>query len=59
LERAIREMIQDDMHVLYHIQNEDLGQRLMTLPNEVKPYPGVDVNADICGRVATDTFATY
>jgi len=27
LERAIRGMIQDDMHVLFHLQSDDLGQR--------------------------------
>jgi len=59
LERAIRGMIQDDMHVLFHLQSDDLGQRLMALPNEVQPYSGDDVNAAICGKLARDTFQKY
>jgi len=59
LERAIRGMIQDDMHVLFHIQSDDLGQRLMALPHEVRPYPGDNVNANICGKLARDMFEHY
>jgi len=59
LERAIRKMIQDDMHVLFHLQCDDLGQRLMALPHEVMPYPGDDVNAGICGKLARDMFQQY
>jgi len=59
LEQAIRGMIQDDMHVLFHLQSDDLGQRLMGLPNEVRPHPGNDVNAGICGKLARDMFVQY
>jgi len=59
LEQAIQGMIQDDMHVLFHLQSDDLGQRLMALPHEVRPYPGDDVNAGICGRLFKDMFEQY
>jgi len=59
LEQAIQGMIQDDMHVLFHLQSDDLGQRLMALPHEVRPYPGDDVNAGICGKLARDMFRLY
>jgi len=59
LERAIQGMICDDMHVLFHLQSDDLGQRLMAPPHEVRPYPGDDVNAGICGRLAKDMFELY
>jgi len=59
LERAIRGMIQDDMHVLFHLQSDGLGQRLMALPHDVRPYPGDDVNAGICGMLAKDMFKQY
>jgi len=56
LKKAIEVMIQDDMHVLFHLQSDNLGQRLMALPREVRPYPGDDVNAAICGKLARDMF---
>jgi len=56
LEMAIQGMIQDDMHVLFHLQSDDLGQRLMALPHDVRPYPGDDVNAGICGKLSRDMF---
>jgi len=59
LERAIQGMIQDDMHVLFHLHSDDLGQRLMALSNEMRPYPGDDVNAVICGKLARDMFKLY
>jgi len=59
LERAIQGMIEDDMHLLFHLQSDDLGQRLLTLPHEVRPYPGDDVNAGICGMLAGDMFKLY
>jgi len=59
LERAIQGMIQDDMHVLFHLQSDDLGQRLMSLPREVQSYPGDDVNAGICGKLAREMFVQY
>jgi len=57
LERAIRGIIQDDMHVLFHLQCDDLGQRLMA--PHVRPYPGHDVNAAICGNLARDMFRKH
>jgi len=59
LEQAIQRMIQDDMHVLFHLQFDDLGQRLMTLHHEVTLYSGDDVNARICGKLARDMFEQY
>jgi len=59
LVRAIRKMIQDDMHVLFHIHSDDLGQQLMTLPHEVRPCPDNDLNAGICGKLAKDMFIQY
>jgi len=59
LERAIQGMIQDDMHVLFHLKCDDLGQRLMALPHEVQSYSGDDVNAGICGKLARDLFQQY
>jgi len=59
LERAIQGMIQDDMHVLFHLQSDDLGQRLLAFSHEVRPYPGDDVNADICGKLVKDMFELY
>ena len=31
----------------------------MTLPNEVRPYPGENVNAAICGKLSRDMFKQY
>jgi len=59
LKKAIQGMIHDDMHVLFHLQIDDLGQRLMALSDEVRPYPGDDVNAGICGELARDMFQQY
>jgi len=59
LKKAIEGMIQDDMHVLFHLLSDNLGQRLMTLPQEVRPYPDNDVNAAICGKLARDMFELY
>ena len=61
LERAIRGMIQDDMHVLFQLQMDDLGQRLTSraLPHEVRRYLSDDVNNGICGRLARDMFEEY
>jgi len=59
LKRAIQGMIEDDMHLLFHLQSDGLGQRLMGLPHEVRQYPGDDVNAAICGKLARDMFNQY
>jgi len=59
LERAIQGMIEDDMQVLFHVQCDDLGQRLMALPHDVRPYPSNDVNAGICGKLSWDMFDHY
>jgi len=59
MKKVIQGMIQDDMHVLFHLQSDDLGQRLMTLPHEVRPYPSDDVNAGICGKLARDMFLQF
>jgi len=59
LDRAIQEMIQDDMHVLFHLQSDYLGQRLSDFPHEMQPYHGDDVNAGVCGKLAKDMFEQY
>jgi len=58
LEQAIQGMIEDDMNVLFHLQSDDLGQRLKAR-HEVRPYPGDDVSAGICGMLAKDMFELY
>ena len=50
LEKVIRDMIQDNMRVLFHLQFDDLGRRLVQLPRELRV--GADVNAHICGKLA-------
>jgi len=59
LEEAIRVMIQDDMHVLFHIQMDDLGRRMLEPSCEVGRGPGEDVNAHICGKLVHDMFQRY
>jgi len=41
---------------LFHLQSDDLGQQLMTLPHQVTLNPRDDVNAGICGKLAYDMF---
>jgi len=48
LEEAIRVMIQDDMHVLFHIKSDDLGQRMMELSRAPQSVPRANMNAFIC-----------
>jgi len=59
LEQAIRVMIQEDMHVLFHIQMDDLGLRMLEPFCEVGRGPGEDVNARICGKLVHDMFQIY
>ena len=59
LDQAIQGMIQDDMHVLFHLHSDYLGQRLSDYPHEMQPYHGDDVNAGICGKLAKDMFEHY
>jgi len=59
LEEAIKVMIQDDMHVLFHIQMDDLGRRLLEPSCKVGRGPGEDVNAHICGKLVRDMFQMY
>ena len=59
LERGIQGMIQDDMHVLFHLQSDDLGQRLSELSHETQPYHVDDVNIEICGKLAMDMFTAF
>jgi len=56
LKEAIRVMIQDDMHVLFHIESDDLGQRMMELSNGGHYGPCENVNARICGKLVVDVF---
>jgi len=57
LEKAIKVMIQDDMRVLFHLQIDDLGQRLMPLPRELRV--DADVIANICGKLEKEMFEDY
>jgi len=59
LGEAIRVMIQDDMHVLFHIQMDYLGRRLLKPSCEVGRGPGEGVNARICGKLVHDMFQIY
>jgi len=56
LEEAISDMIQDDMHVVFHIESDDLGQRMIGLSDGGRYSPGENVNARICGKLVTDVF---
>jgi len=57
LEKAIKVMIQDDLRVLFHLQVDDLGQRMMQLSMGLRV--GLDVNANICGKLAKEMFEDY
>ena len=59
LEKAIGVIIQDNMRVLFHLQIDDLGQRLMPPPRERELRIGTDVNAYICGKLAKETCEYY
>jgi len=52
LEKAIRVMIQDDMRVLFRLQIDDLGQKLIQRPRAL--IVGADANATICGKLAKE-----
>jgi len=57
LEKQIRAMIQDDMHVLFNLQIDDLGERLMQIPQQVDRFP--DQSASICGKLAQQMYSLY
>jgi len=57
LEKHIRVMIQDDMHVLFNLQIDDIGERLMQLHPHVERFP--DQSASICGKLTFDMSAFY
>jgi len=57
LAKAISAMIQDDMRVLFKLQIDDLGKRLMQRPRELRV--DADVNANICGKLAKEMFEEY
>ena len=57
LEKQIRVMIQDDMHVLFNLQIDDLGERMMQLPQQVLRFS--DQSASICGKLASDMYVWY
>jgi len=57
LEKQIRVMIQDDMHVLFNLQIDDLGERLMQLYPHVERFP--DQTSTICGKLTLDMFKFY
>jgi len=57
LEKQIRVMIQDDMHVLFNLQIDDLGERLMQLHPHVERF--LDQTTSICGKLTMDMFDFY
>jgi len=57
LEKQIRVMIQDDMHVLFNLQLDDLGERLMQLHPHDELFP--DQCASVCGKLTLDMFKIY
>jgi len=57
LEKQIRVMIQDDMHVLFNLQIDDLGERLMQLHPHVERFP--DQSASVCGKLTFDMSQFY
>jgi len=57
LEKQIRVMIQDNMHVLFNLQIDDLGERLMQLHSHVERFP--DQSASVCGKLAFDMSKHY
>ena len=56
LQMQIRVMIQNDMHVLFNLKIDDLGERLMQLPQQVAWFP--DQSASICGKLALDMYVS-
>jgi len=57
LEKQIRVMIQDDMHVLFNLQIDDLGERLMQFHPHVERFP--DQTASVCGTLTIDLSRSY
>jgi len=57
LEKQIRVMIQDDMRVLFNLQIDDLGERLMQLHPHAERFP--DQSASVCGKLAFDMSNFY
>jgi len=57
LEKQIRVMIQDDMHVLFNLRIDDLGERLMQLHPHVERFP--DQSASVCGKLPFDMSTFY
>jgi len=56
LELEIRRMIQDDMHVLFHLQCDGLGQKLLPIPRGVQ-NPSVDeTDGNLLGLLAQGMF---
>jgi len=57
LEKQIRVIIQDDMHVLFNLQIDDLGERLMQLHPHLERFP--DQSASVCGKLTLDMLKIY
>jgi len=57
LEKQIRVMIKDDMHVLFNLQIDDLGERLVQLHPHVERFP--DQSASVCGKLTLGLFTVY
>jgi len=57
LEKQIRVIIQDDMHVLFNLQIDNLGRRLMQLHPHAERFP--DQSASVCGKLTLDMFKIY
>jgi len=57
LEKQIRVMIQDDMHVLFNLQMDDLGERLMQLHPHIELFS--DQSASVFGNLTMNLFKVY
>jgi len=57
LEKLIRVMIQDDMHVLFNLQIDDLGERVMQLHPHIERFP--DQTSSICVKLTFDMSRFY
>jgi len=57
LEKQIRVIIQDDIHVLFNLQIDDLGERLMQLHPHVERFP--DQSASVGGKLTFDMWTFY
>ena len=56
LELEIRRMIQDDMRVLFHLQCDDLGQKMLHIPRGVQNASMDETDGKLLGLLAKEMF---